>query len=468
MAMPIRKSIDVKEQKLMQTADEELAGPTRPLSPTGRLERISALDVLRGAALMGILIANVTSFGLPGWAYAVPLGTPKPVFTGPHEQINTIVWFARWILAEGKMRALFSMLFGAGVILLTTRVEKRGAGAQVADIFLRRNMWLVVFGILHAYFVWFGDILYSYGLTAILFLYPCRKLKAKALFIAGACVLVLNLLSPMAGGRALKDIYLGHKAQRAISLQEAGLTLSDAEKADLKAWTDRLHQWSPNQKTIADDIQHSRTDYISAQLKDVREAMLFESKFYYEFAFCDALGMMLIGMALFKLGFFSGHLSGRVYTLSALIGAVVSLCVVAVGTWKAWASGFDMLTSEKWLYLPLDLGRLSGAISIASLVMLIVKAGVLTRTLSLVAAVGQTALSNYLLTSIAAKFLFVWGPWKLYGQLEYYQLYFVVAGVWCLNLVWSKPWLRYFEFGPIEWLWRSLTYWRRQPMRRMA
>jgi uncharacterized protein len=82
-----------------------------------------------------------------------------------------------------------------------------------------------------------------------------------------------------------------------------------------------------------------------------------------------------------------------------------------------------------------------------------------------VAAVGQMALSNYLLTSITCKMLFVWSPLHWYGRLEYYQLYFVVAGMWVVNLVWSWLWLRYFEFGPVEWVWRSLTYWERQPMR---
>jgi uncharacterized protein len=167
--------------------NEELAGPphlpdpiaaTRPVEPS---ERISSVDLLRGFSLMGILIMNITDFALPGWDYAFPLSTAKPVFNGPHWHANTILWFLRWILAEGKMRALFSMLFGAGVILLTGRAAERGAGIRAADIYTRRNMWLVLFGIVHCYAIWNGDILFFYGTAALLFLFPFRNLKPKTL-----------------------------------------------------------------------------------------------------------------------------------------------------------------------------------------------------------------------------------------------------------------------------------------------
>ena len=142
-------------------ANEELAGPPHAATaPVRAEERISSIDTLRGFALMGILIMNICSFGLSVGQYEYPLSTVHPVFSGPHWKVNTALWFFRWIFAEGKMRGLFSMLFGAGVVLLTERAEKRGAGVRVADIFTRRNMWLVIFGMVHAYFIWEGDILF--------------------------------------------------------------------------------------------------------------------------------------------------------------------------------------------------------------------------------------------------------------------------------------------------------------------
>jgi uncharacterized protein len=130
---------------------------------------------------MGILVMNITDFAYGYRNYAYPLSTVKPVFNGPHWKINTAAWFLRWILAEGKMRALFSMLFGAGVILLTERALARGAGILAADIFTRRNMWLVLFGMLHGYLIWSGDILFYYGLAALLFLFPFRNVRVKRL-----------------------------------------------------------------------------------------------------------------------------------------------------------------------------------------------------------------------------------------------------------------------------------------------
>jgi uncharacterized protein len=434
--------------------NEELAGPPRPVTPTGRGERISSIDVVRGVALLGILLANVTSFGLPEWAYSIPLGTPLPVFEGPHATVNTVVWFARWFVMEGKMRGLFSMLFGAGVVLLTSRAEQRGAGDRVADIFLRRNMWLVLFGVLHAYFVWFGDILYFYGLTALLFLYPCRHLRARTLIVAGIAVLCVNIVGPFNGAALLKD--------EALSRAAAAPT---AKPADIAAWNARQEEWKPPRTAIEQDLAATRAGYLSDQRKDVPNVVAFERDLFYAIGFCDMLGMMLLGMGLFKTGFLPGRRSARTYAVTALVFWAISASVVGVGTWKAYASGFDLLTTDRWLFLPLDLGRATGSIAIAATTLLVLKLGVLRGLTRRLAAVGQMALSNYLLTSVLCKFIFVWGPWKLYGALEYYQLYFVVAAVWCVNLLWSPIWLRRYEFGPAEWLWRSLTYWKRQPMR---
>jgi uncharacterized protein len=147
--------------------------------PTTLRERISSIDVLRGFALLGILMMNIDDFGTPEAAHDIPIGMPKPAFVGPHAHLNLVILILKWVFFEGKMRAIFSMLFGAGVVLMTTRAEKRGAGGQIADIYLRRNMWLMLLGLLHGCVLWTGDILFLYALTALLVLYPLRKLKAK-------------------------------------------------------------------------------------------------------------------------------------------------------------------------------------------------------------------------------------------------------------------------------------------------
>ena len=453
-------------------ANEELAGPphdsaARPpelaTRPVERQERVASVDVLRGFALLGILLMNITSFGLPSWAYAIPLSTPLPVFNGPHAKVNTITWFLRWVLAEGKMRALFSMLFGAGAVLLTSRAEQRGAGDRTADIFTRRNMWLVLFGMLHGYLIWYGDILYWYGLTGLLFLYPCRKLKAKTLVWAACAVLVTNTVF-LGGGQMARAYFSQKKALAADTAMRAGKPLTETQRDDMKAWTEVQEDFRPPQKKLDEEMKAMRGGYLSAQGHQAKENFQTETMFYY-FAFGDVLAFMLLGMAMYKNGFLAAEWSFKAYALTALIGLGVAWPLVFEGCLHAWRSHFDQITTTAWLTVPYELGRVSGALGNAAIVLIIFKAGVLRWLTKALAAVGQMALSNYLLTSTSCKILFVWLPHpRWFGRLEYYQLYFVLAGVWAVNLVWSSIWLRYFRFGPVEWLWRSLTYWKRQPM----
>src|SRR6201989_1269358 len=189
-------------------ANEELAGPP-PVAPVARRERVSSIDTLRGFALMGILVMNICDFALGMPNYLFPLSTVKPVFNGPHWKANTVVWFVRWIFFEGKMRGMFSLLFGAGVILLTERAEKRGAGVRVADIYTRRNMWLLLFGMLHGYFIWDGDILFFYALSALLFLFPFRTVRPKRLLWTAGVILALNGLL-VDGGQTIQQMMI-HK-----------------------------------------------------------------------------------------------------------------------------------------------------------------------------------------------------------------------------------------------------------------
>ncbi len=456
-------SVAFDELPVSPSAPEELAGPPAPVqfAPVTRAERINSLDVLRGVALMGILLMNITSFGLPSWAYDVPLGTLLPVFSGPHATANTATWMLRWILAEGKMRGLFSMLFGAGAVLLTERAERRGGGDRVADIFLRRNMWLVLIGALHAYFVWYGDILFWYGITGLLFLYPMRHLRPKTLMKAAGWMLVIWVL--IAGvGRTSGVYFTQKKGNEAITKVHSGKVLTQDEKDAIGDKVKMDGNWWHSTQDVEKNIAKHKS-YGKAFTADVKEVYESETAIY--FSFLDVLIFMMLGMALYKNGFLTEKLSTSVYVKTAVIGCLISLPLGTASAIEAWRSGFQIVTTSAWLFIPYDICRVSGALAIAAIVLLILRAGVLRGVTKRVAAVGQMALSNYLLTSLICRFVFVWGPTHWYGYLQYYKLYFVVAGVWAVNLVWSPLWLSRFQFGPAEWLWRSLTYWHKQPMR---
>jgi uncharacterized protein len=441
---------------------EELAGPGYVAAPVTRQDRVSSIDMLRGFSLMGILVMNICDFAYGFRNYAYPLSTVKPVFSGPHWKVNTAVWFLRWILAEGKMRAMFSMLFGAGVILLTQRAEQRGAGVKVADIYTRRNMWLVLIGMLHGYLIWSGDILFYYGTAALLFLFPFRNVRVKRLMWVAGIVLLINSLL-VNGGQYAGAYFAKQAAAKANAKLAQHQALNEDEVSSLKQWQDMQDRWRMSDKVHHEDIAAMQKGYLKAQAHTAKDVLMGELKGAY-FAFGDWVGMMLLGMALYKNGFLSGRLSMKTYAWTAGIGLALAWGVTGVGAWKAWAGHFDMFQTTRWMQFPYDIGRVAGALGNAGLLLLIFKAGGLKWLFRRIGAVGQMALSNYLLTSLTMQIIFAWGPWHWYGYVEYYKIYFAVAGMWVVNMTFSSIWLRYFEFGPMEWVWRSLTYWKRQPM----
>lgn len=457
----------VLETPVSSFSEEELAGPPRVVAPIRRGERISSLDMLRGFSLLGILVVNIEDFSGPESLHDIPVGTAHAPFVGPHAHLNLLIFFLKWIFIEGKMRGLFSMLFGAGAVLLTSRIERRSSADNAADIFLRRNMWLVALGFLHGTFLWTGDILFMYGFNALFFLYPCRKLKARTLFIAGTVIWAMLATSGFLRFlNAFDDIKLARQVSVISAEQVAGKSLTPEEKKIQQQWEKTVAKnAAPSVKDVDADVAEGRQGYggffQNSGSKFVEHIGHLESAF----GFTETLGPMLIGMALFKSGFLTAELPLSTYLWTAIAGFLISTPLYLIGLWKAYLSNFYFLVLDKWVYSTYYITGEAGTIAIAATLLFIIKSGVARPLLRPFAAVGQTALSNYLLTSFLCQMLFVFGPWKLYGQLEYYQLLYVVFAVWAVNLIVSPLWLSAFEFGPCEWLWRSLTYWKLQPMR---
>jgi uncharacterized protein len=176
------------------------------------------------------------------------------------------------------------------------------------------------------------------------------------------------------------------------------------------------------------------------------------------------LGAMITGMGLYKSKFLINKRPVREYVRLAFAGYAIALPLVLVGLWNVYKAGLTDAAFARWMAIPYTTEVMAGTLANASILLLIVRSGRLRGIVGTVASVGRTAFSNYILTTMICRFLFAWGPWKLYGRLEYYQWYLIVVGVWTINLIASSLWLRVFAFGPLEWLWRSLTYWKRQPI----
>ncbi|HEY2839190.1 MAG TPA: DUF418 domain-containing protein [Pirellulales bacterium] len=424
--------------------------PATLTDPVACDDRISAVDVLRGVALLGILLINITSFGLPC------NGKGNLLDASPGD-VNTVVWFVTTVLFKGKMRALFSMLFGASVILLTERFERRGDGANAADIYYRRTLWLLAIGLLHGLFLWEGDILSMYGLAG-LFLYPFRKLRGRLLVVIGALVLFLTVPAAVFDARRTEELRAA--AIEAKVEEESGAELSREQHDDLYAWQDAVDTAHPDAEAVEEDLAAHRGGYwglFAWRNGDIEE---FTSTDLF-----DAIGMMLIGMGLLKLGVITAGRSIRFYAALAIGGFAIGLPLQAFTTWWVYHRNFNPIDLA-WVQTAYDPGRLAIALAYVGLTMLIVRAGILPRLTASLAAVGRTALTNYLATTLICTTLFNGYGLGLFGSFERYQLYFVVLGVWAAQLAISPIWLRYFLYGPAEWGWRSLTYWKLQSLRR--
>jgi uncharacterized protein len=450
-------------EQIASASNEELAGPVAATGPAKLSERISSIDVLRGVALLGILVLNIDDFGTVQLAQDIPVGTPTNDFAGPHAHLNLILLMIKWMFFEGKMRGLFSMLFGAGVILMTTRAERQGS-RDFADVYTRRNMLLMLFGILHGIFVWNGDILFDYGFVALLFLYPLRKLKQKTLLWTGTFlslfVAPLGVVHLLGAGQ---DLSLSRQAISIQASKNAGKPISVEQSHVLKQWNARVESRRPTPAKTQAHLKEATSSYLK-QVASNSEGLLDGFTSHLDLLM-DPLSAMLIGMGLMKLGFFTGELSYASYWWTAIIGFSISVPFYALGVLKAYSSGFFFLDIEKWLFFPYYLTREPGSLAIAAFVMIIIKSGWFKIPQRLLAAVGRSAFSNYIFTSLICQTIFVWGPWKLYGKLAYYQLMYVVLAVWTFNVVFSFFWLKKFAFGPLEFVWRSLTYGTMPPMR---
>jgi uncharacterized protein len=430
-------------------SESELAAPVQPA------ERILSIDVIRGFALLGILVLNILSFGLPAAALFNPLA--KGGFTG----LNFGEWVLSTLVFEHKMMSIFSMLFGAGLLLFTDRAIARGQSP--ARLFYRRAGILLVFGLLHAYLFWEGDILYTYALCGMV-LYLVRNWRPSVLLVVG----VIALLPPA----VLAPFSAGYFAQareastRVEAAQAAGKTASDKDKELAKIWIEFRRGFHPTEEDLAQEIKlKGQGSYFEILRERAPDVLFMQTALFLYYLGWDALGRMLIGISLMKLGVFSADRSRRFYLTMMLAGYGVGLPLVAFGGYQDVQHQFDVVylfSGGMWYN---DFGSIPVALGHVGALILLYKSGALTWLTRRLAAVGRMALSNYLMHTILCTTLFYGYGFGLFGKLDRVQLLGVVLAIWALQLWLSPIWLRYFRFGPAEWLWRTLTYGKAQPMR---
>lgn len=438
---------------------ETLAAPPKLKSvaaPTASKERIIILDSLRGLAILGILLMNISGFGLPG-----------DPFINNENNINFKTWYFVQLIPHGTQRALFSMLFGAGIILFVRNAERKVEGIKTADYFFRRQLWLLVFSLVDVFILlWPGDILLDYALYGML-LFTFRNLSPKALLIASAICLLLMLI------RENRDFYkeklIIARGESVERLDTTKVQLNAKQKGHLSAMIDlkarssvekRIERKQASIQNIGkgsyEDLYETRTNrYIDDMVQ------------YLFFDLWDVLLFMFLGMAFFKLGILTGQAPAKVYWWMLIVGLGVGILLSYIYLQpylKYQLNRFEYIKNVHIKFYQLQ--RALRSLGLFAFIMLLFKYGLFKWLFALMKPVGQMAFTNYLMQSIICGIFFYSIGFAMYGKLQRYEIYLFVVAVWLVQIIYSHVWLRYYRFGPFEWAWRSLTYWKMQPIKK--
>jgi uncharacterized protein len=429
----------------------------RPVSST---DRIKTVDLVRGFALLGILLMNIPGFGI-NW------GELYYVLTGPQSGADYYTAAVIFTFFEGTMRGLFSMLFGAGMVLFMMNKKSLPGEAPVAEYYYRRLLWLVLFGVLNAFvLLWPGDILFFYGLCGMI-LFAFRKLKPVWLITIGVACIGLGLFKNQNWYAETRDTRVNYV--EAKDAEKAGKELTEAQQAALGAWPEIEKNQKPDTVWHNRAIRKMRSGYTTVFNHLLAQNVNSEVNYMYH-GIWDLLCMMFIGMGLLGLGFFSNKLSTSTYVMLLIAGYGIGIplgwfyfydgFVSQVTNFSAFVDAYTSQPAQVY-----DFRRICLCLGHVSLLMLIYRSRVVPWLMQALASVGQMAFTNYLMQSIICTLYFYGYGLGNYNHLRFHQLYYVVLSIWVFQLIFSSIWLKYYRFGPFEWLWRSLTYWKFQPMR---
>jgi uncharacterized protein len=407
-------------------------------------DRIRTLDAVRGMAVMGILLMNIVALGMPSYAYI------NPTYYGLNGPADWAAWAINYVFSEGKFRALFTMLFGASMVVIAERADANPDGPGPAMTHYRRMFWLFVIGMIHAWCFWYGDILVQYAIGGTLgFLFWRWQPRALWLFIAA--MFALQAAS-----------YVGHYAE--LAPVRAAALAPDATPKSIAAWEARKAKEQPSKAEAVAELKGYRGDVKSAFETRAKSTIFFQT-FLTPVTMPEIFGFMALGILLLRNGFLTGSWSRKSYVIAVGVGYVVAAPLMAVLAHVLRGSNFDpaiqALCDGGSLLL-----RPAIAVAHAAVIILVIRAGRAARLTARIEAVGRMALSNYLGTTLIATTLFYGYGFGWFGYLGRAQLYIVVAAIWAVMLLWSKPWLARFHYGPVEWLWRSLARWEPQTLRR--
>ena len=400
--------------------------------PVTSKERIISLDVLRGVAILGILLMNSVSFSMVMGAYE------SPVVYNDMEGVDWWTWLILHFIADQKFVSIFSILFGAGVCIFMERAAKKGHNAWKLQI--SRMGWLLLIGMMHAYIIWFGDILFTYAIAGVC-IAVCRNWKPKTLIPIG---IILGVVVPIA-------VFLFFNWTVQFWPEES---IADAKAADILTSEQVQEEIAAYTGSYTDQIGH-------------RMVMALMMQFFILpiYSFWRVAGLMMLGMACYKMGILSAAKSKSFYIKLLLFGVLFGVPLIWCGVWFKQQHGWDPVLARfqdsNWNVV----GSTCMAFAWIALVMLLCKSSILKWLQKSLAAVGRMALTNYIMQSVICTFLFYGHGLGWYGQVERVELLPIILVIWVFQIGFSLIWLKHFRFGPLEWLWRTLTYMKIQKFR---
>ncbi len=409
------------------------------LHPRSSTERIEALDILRGFAIFGILLVNMGVFAYPFLGYQIMGGTPWDDTT------NKITEHLIRFFAEGKFYSLFSLLFGVGIMLQFQRAESRDVNFK--PYYLRRIGILLIIGLLHALLFWMGDILTIYALCGFgLLLFIKRKPKTlliwTVIFLMLPTIIVLAFYGLMQSLQSMPEFAADFDQQ------------IEGQKA-FAAW-------------LIEGAYNAYRDGTYGQIfifRAIEFGIVLGSGIFW---FPNVFAMMLIGIYTVKKDIINRMIDDREFTVR-IFKVFLVFGIPINGLFTVSYALMDPIRTNIWYvltYFSFSFAGLTLSLAYISGIILLLRSERWQQRWKPLASVGKMALTNYLLQTVICTTLFYSYGFGLYGSVGPAVGLGITVLIFSLQLYISPVWLRYFNYGPVEWVWRSLTYKKVQAFRR--
>jgi uncharacterized protein len=401
-----------------------------PVQPN---QRIHVIDILRGFAIFGILLVNMEFFNNSVFAYAIGLNKSE----------TAIDQLSRWFIAffgEGKFYSIFAFLFGLGMAIQFNRTQEKGT--RFVSFFLKRMLVLLLIGLIHAYLFWVGDILILYSVLGIVLAFLFTKCRSRTLAIWTLIFLIVPIL---------------------INAALYGLVELSDEKM-------MVELFSEQERVMQTSAENANQIYAAGDYLDITRQRIADMNFVFStwpFMGFNVLAMVTLGLAVGKKRIFDNlrdnlTLIRKTLAVSLTVGVTGNLLYVIAGeSAHRFIPSLPLIAS----LLGQTFGAPALALSYVSGLILLTQRPSWQMRLAPLASVGRMAITNYLLQTVICTSLFYGYGFGLYGTIGAAAGILLTVLIYAMQIPMSNWWLKRFRFGPVEWLWRTLTYGQRQPMR---